>query len=226
MTIRFDQRGGARKEFVKAICVIVGVESKYLGAPTMAYRIGDITVTKNGDIETADGFDSSELVSTLKQRGFCPVTGENEGSGEVVEWEEQPPQNANNALVIEMPKQIANEQNLRNILTAKGELIKKALEVSGLPIETTEETIKFPWFERLLEPDEVKAYTKFIAALCKLSSELKRTSAEPKEIVNKKYAFRCFLLRLGFIGSEFKSERKILLRDLEGSSAFKLPKST
>lgn len=221
MTIRFDQRGGARKEFVKAICVIVGVESKYLGAPTMAYRIGDITVTKNGDIETADDFDSSELVSALKQRGFCPVTGENEDGGEIIEQEEQAPQNANNVLVIEMPKQSANEQNLRNILAAKGELIKKALGVSGLPIETTEETIKFPWFERILEPDEVKAYTKFIAALCKLSSELKRTSAEPKEIVNEKYAFRCFLLRLGFIGESFKEDRKILLKRLNGSSAFK-----
>ena len=35
------------------------------------------------------------------------------------------------------------------------------------------------------------------------------------------YAFRCFLLRLGFIGSEYKAERKILLKNLSGSSAFK-----
>ena len=31
----------------------------------------------------------------------------------------------------------------------------------------------------------------------------------------------CFLLRLGFIGSEYKAERKILLKNLSGSSAFK-----
>lgn len=37
----------------------------------------------------------------------------------------------------------------------------------------------------------------------------------------QKKAFRCFLLRLGFIGSEYKAERKILLRNLTGSSAFK-----
>lgn len=41
------------------------------------------------------------------------------------------------------------------------------------------------------------------------------------EIDNDKYAFRCFLLRLGFIGSEYKTERKILLRNLTGSSAFR-----
>ena len=42
-----------------------------------------------------------------------------------------------------------------------------------------------------------------------------------KETDNDKYAFRCFLLRLGFIGAEFKTERKILLRNLAGSSAFR-----
>ena len=38
---------------------------------------------------------------------------------------------------------------------------------------------------------------------------------------NEKYAFRCFLLKLGFIGDEYKQDRKILLRNFEGSSAFK-----
>ena len=38
---------------------------------------------------------------------------------------------------------------------------------------------------------------------------------------NEKYAFRCFLLRLGFIGAEYKAARKVLLRNLTGSSAFK-----
>jgi hypothetical protein len=71
------------------------------------------------------------------------------------------------------------------------------------------------------EPDEVKAYTHFIAALCKMSKDLKRVSATEHEVDNEKYAFRCFLLRLGFIGAEYKVERKILLKNLTGSSAFK-----
>ena len=45
--------------------------------------------------------------------------------------------------------------------------------------------------------------------------------AKEKIVDNEKYAFRCFLLRLGFIGTEYKTERKILLRNLSGSSAFK-----
>ena len=49
----------------------------------------------------------------------------------------------------------------------------------------------------------------------------KRITAKEKPADNEKYAFRCFLLRLGFIGSEYKGERKILLKNLSGSSAFK-----
>ena len=51
--------------------------------------------------------------------------------------------------------------------------------------------------------------------------EGKRVTATEKPVDNEKYAFRCFLLRLGFIGSEYKAERKILLKNLSGSSAFK-----
>lgn len=57
-----------------------------------------------------------------------------------------------------------------------------------------------------------------------MSRNQKRINATEKEVDNEKYAFRCFLLRLGFIGNEYKAERKILLRNLSGSSAFKTPK--
>ena len=61
----------------------------------------------------------------------------------------------------------------------------------------------------------------FLTALCEMARTQKRITAKEKEVDNEKYAFRCFLLRLGFIGEEFKAERKILLRNLTGSSAFK-----
>ena len=58
-----------------------------------------------------------------------------------------------------------------------------------------------------------------------MSIAQKRISATEKFAENEKYAFRCFLLRLGFIGSEYKEERKILLENLSGSSAFKSGKA-
>ena len=49
----------------------------------------------------------------------------------------------------------------------------------------------------------------------------KRVTAKPKAYENEKYAFRCFLLRLGLIGAEYKTSRKILLKNLSGNSSWK-----
>jgi hypothetical protein len=54
-----------------------------------------------------------------------------------------------------------------------------------------------------------------------LAKNQKRVNVTDKATPNERYAFRCFLLRLGFIGPEYKNERKILLKNLDGSSAFK-----
>ena len=111
--------------------------------------------------------------------------------------------------------------NLTKLLDAKGGLIKKALGISELPIEVLEEKAAFPWFGELPDNDAVQAYTHFISALCQMSKNAKRVTVTEKAVDNEKYAFRCFLLRLGFIGAEYKTERKILLKNLTGSSAFR-----
>jgi hypothetical protein len=123
-------------------------------------------------------------------------------------------------LTISIPPDKVNIGNLTCLLEAKGELILKALGIPATPIKIGDDSIKFPWFETLPAPDEVKAYSKFISALCTMSKEQKRINAIKKPAENDKYAFRCFLLRLGFIGPEYKSERKILLSRLSGSSAY------
>ncbi len=92
--------------------------------------------------------------------------------------------------------------------------------VAELPVEIGDDKVAFPWFETA-DGDTVKAYTHFISALCGMSVKLTRITAKAKELENEKYAFRCFLLRLGFIGEKYKAERKILLKNLTGSSAFK-----
>lgn len=124
-------------------------------------------------------------------------------------------------LTISLPADTVTVENLTNLLTAKGRLIKKALGVDDLRIEVTEDKVTFPWFPETPDPEAVKAYSHFIAALGKMSRELKYISATEKEIDNEKYAFRCFLLRLGFIGDEYKAERRILLRNLSGNSSWK-----
>ena len=124
-------------------------------------------------------------------------------------------------LTVAIPLDKVAVGNLTNLLDAKGGLIKKALGIPATPIEIGEDRVSFPWFEGELDADEVKAYSHFIADLCEMSKNQKRINATEKAVDNEKYAFRCFLLRLGFIGNEYKTERKILLRNLSGSSAFK-----
>jgi len=79
----------------------------------------------------------------------------------------------------------------------------------------------FPGFHLRPSPDAVSAYTEFISKLCELAIKLKRVSLKDKKVENEKYAFRYFLLCLGFIGGDSKVARRILLQNLSGNSAFR-----
>lgn len=134
------------------------------------------------------------------------------------------PQDAAIGLTVALPRESFTDaalENLRKLVDAKGSLIKKALAVDSLPIETDGEKVSFPWFADGQDGDAATAYTHFITALCDMARNQKRVTAKEKPADNEKYAFRCFLLRLGFIGAEYKGERKILLRNLSGNGSFK-----
>ena len=211
MTI--DYKAENRKALVQAISEFTGAKAKYLGMPSAAYQIDYFTVTKEGNLEFDDRADSEEienLIEHLAGAGFLAETKKEETEAE------EP-----TGLTISMPLDKVAVGNLTRLLDAKGSLIRKALGITGTRIEISEDKISFPWFETIPSPEELDAYTKFIAALCEMSVKAKRVTAKEKEVDNDKYAFRCFLLRLGFIGAEFKAERKILLQNLTGSAAFK-----
>jgi hypothetical protein len=112
---------------------------------------------------------------------------------------------------------------LNNLLIAKGALIQKALGLENLPdVEDEGDKISFPWFK--VAPDDadlVEAYGKLVCALCDMARNQKRVTAKEQHPANEKYAFRCFLLRLGFIGKDCKKTRVALLKNLSGSSAWK-----
>ena len=225
MTINYNVTGSERKRLADYIAGFLGCEKKYLGVPSCAYQAGYIEVSRNGAITFDDRADSEEietLLEELENEGFHaePAAGENAAADTTAEGGSAA-QDANVGLTVRIPLEKVAVGNLTRLLEVKGSLIKNALGIAALPICIEEDAVAFPWFEELPEPDEVKAYTHLIAALCEMSKNQKRITATEKEVDNEKYAFRCFLLRLGFIGAEFKTERKILLRNLSGSSAFK-----
>lgn len=228
MRIEFNRTGAERKALVKAISEITGAVAVYKYMPTCAYEIDYFTVTKDGALEFDERADSEEIESLLEQlaeRGFTAAdSGEEETAEKVSEDADAEPQGESVGLTVTIPIDKVAVGNLTKLLDAKGSLIKKALGIAELPIEITEDAVSFPWFDTCPDADTAKAYTDFIAALCKMSKEQKRINATEKEVTNEKYAFRCFLLRLGFIGAEYKADRKILLKNLTGSSAFKTAK--
>lgn len=246
MKIRYNRIGSERKALVRAIEEITECTAQYLGAPTFAYQVDYFTIEKDGTLEFDDRADSEEIENLLEQlaeRGFegtaaempdtaseTPHTAAETESRELSAETETARHGENVGLTSEslgltvaIPMDGTAVGNLKKLLEAKGNLIKKALNIDSLPIEVKEETVEFPWFETA-DADETAAYTHFISALCELSKNAKRVTAKEKEVDNEKYAFRCFLLRLGFIGTEYKAERKILLRNLSGSAAFKTVK--
>lgn len=225
-TFRFNVNGTERKKLVSAISKITGAEAKYLGMPSMAYQVDYFTIDKNGAVSFDDRADSEEIenfVARLAEQGFEPEPSENTtAERNIPDTGEQRADSGNETgLVITLPLDKVSVGNLTKLLEAKGSLISKALGIPVTPIEVNEDTISFPWFDAIPDSDEVNAYSQFISALCAMSKNQKRVNATEKEVDNEKYAFRCFLLRLGFIGEMYKKERKILLRNLTGSSAFK-----
>lgn len=212
MKIEFNLKGAERRELVRAISRITGIKAEYQFMPTTSYVIGDFTVTAEGALVYDDKIDAGGLLNELAEAGFEGTADKSEGK----ELKVPEP----NILTIEMPADKVNTENLQKLLDAKGALIRKALGIDNLAFEIHEDRVSFPWFIDPA-PDHALAYTQFIAAICKMSTEQKRITAKVREVNNEKYAFRCFLLRLGFIGEEFKQSRKILLSNLDGSSAFK-----
>lgn len=215
MEIKFDVKGASRKDLVKVIADTLGVKAEYQGMPSVAFVIGDFTVTRDGTLVFADEVNADEVLKALAANAFYPV---DEDKADDKKESEEP-----TGLTIEIPADKVNVDNLQKLLDAKGWLFRKALGVESLAFEVTEDKVSFPWFSHT-DTDLTTAYTQFISALCRMSVEQKRITAREKTVANEKYAFRCFLLRLGFIGDEYKQSRKLLLANLDGSSAFKTVK--
>lgn len=202
MNIKFNIEKSQRKALAQKIGELTGSEVKYLGVPSCAYQIGAYTLDKEAVLHGDELPD--EIRSELQKAGYTA--------------EDEPV-----ALTISMPRDFFAEQSMNNLIhliANKETLLKHALNTESLAVNECEETVEFPWFT--VEKDgDGDAYAKFITMLCEFAKNLKRVVNKPDTSDNEKYAFRCFLLRLGMIGEEYKPVRRVLLRRLTGSSAFR-----
>lgn len=210
MKIDYHLTGDDRKKLVQSISEIIGQTARYLYMPSCAYSIGDCcTVTREGDLEISDDADEKEvqhLLEELDSRGY-----------------RRPAEESENKLTVQMPVDSISERTLnrvRRIIENKGELFKSAFKTDSLEIQVMEKAVDFPWFT--VEQDgDADAYSTFISMLCEFAKNRNRINYKPDTSDNEKYAFRCFLIRIGMVGTEYKVARKVLLRNLSGSSAFR-----
>lgn len=202
MNIKFNIEKSQRKALAQKIGELTGSEVKYLGVPSCGYQIGAYTLDKEAVLHGDELPD--DIRSELQKAGYTA-------------------EDKTKALTISMPRDFFTEQSMNNLLQLianKETLLKHALNTESLAVNECEETVEFPWFT--VEKDgDGDAYARFITALCEFAKNLKRVVNKPDASDNEKYAFRCFLLRLGMIGEEYKPVRRVLLRRLTGSSAFR-----
>ena len=218
MELHFNVTGAERKRLVGIIEQAAGQKAVYLRVPTCAYQVGDYNVGKDGTVTFPDGTKGrGSVIDACVMEGFEPEGWHENG--------EEHPEGV--SLTVEMPRDQftdAQIENLKKLVSAKEGLLKQALGSGEVPVIVSDEKVSFPWFSEGIPAEDCMAYTKLIGAICRMAKEAKRVTAREKETDNPKYAFRCFLLRLGFIGDEYKADRKILLRNLPGSSAFRAGK--
>jgi hypothetical protein len=215
-SFRFSQKivGQERKAIASVIAEALEGQVRYAGAPEFLYEIKDEKSAGSWTIDRDSVVHSPKIslneiktirsvIDTLNVEGFSA-----EGTMTIT-------------LSLEGFSAISLE-NLNNMLASKETLIKKAMLIEGeLVVLAENDEISFPFWNATLNADEVQTYITLAKQMAEQAKLQKRVLRKEKPTDNEKYAFRCFLLRLGFIGDNFKTERKVLLSRLSGNGAYR-----
>jgi len=234
MQIKYNVTGDRRKALVAVMRDTLQDATRYLGAPSFAFQVGKYTVDKNGTVTCPDDADAAQIDTLIRELAHDGFVGQRIGEPakpaeqQIIETPRKeivtPTLDSLDRLSVEIPKDdmtpIALE-NLRRLVASKATLLKKALGTDRLPMTEHSDRIEFGWFRPTDDQAELAAYYQLVKGLCELARTQKRVSASEQQVENEKYAFRCFLLRLGFIGQDYKDSRRVLLKRLTGNAAFR-----
>lgn len=250
MELKFGVKGPERKKLAEEIGTFLKADVEYLGVPSCSYKIRSIEIDKNGTMIIGNRMADDTvkaLLNHLKSEGYKEgMTSKNskvavpKARPEKKELEkkeqkqkeprvpreriEVPNDSKIDGYSISFPLENYDETaiaNIKAIIESKANLMKKVFETNDLSVETKDGKLTFNWFNEKTTPEELKAYSQFLSKLCYMGKSQKKVNAKEKEVESEKYAFRCFLLRLDMIGDEYKFARKVLLKNLSGSSSFR-----
>ena len=164
INIKFELKPKQRPKLAEEIATALHTVPCYQKAPSLAYKIGDCTLEKDGTLRIPDSVDRetvSSLLEHLKEKGF------------MVEAEQ-----TEDRLTVSIPKELFTQgvlENLAKLVENKGGLMARAFQVDEIRLTVMEDAVSFPWFPFTANPDETAAYTEFVEKLCR-GRQIRRTA--------------------------------------------------
>lgn len=227
-----------RRILIDALSEHLGVPAEYAGAPTFAYRIGKITVERDGSLSSESDLDLEALKPYLMQKGFI---ADDSGTMSITcSADDFTAENLRNLIYMLYAKQyllnqVTQTQNLlirTALITRLREQVELTLDliqaalldskaaggVVGFEYQNGKVSMAFPFDES--KPLEWAVYGELLSKIVAAARDAKRVQPTIQKPENEKYAMRSWLLRLGYAGPEFKSSRQVLMQNLKGQAAF------
>ena len=117
------------------------------------------------------------------------------------------------------------ENNLANIYESKGTLLQKAIgrefgSLADCSQLGEQGVVSLPLFPGSLDENEVRGYVQLAQCVVDFAAKSKRIQHKENDSPNEKFRLRTWLVRIGFVGEEFKYARKLLTENLSGNSAW------
>lgn len=236
---------------VKKLGEFLGEKPKYLNAPTFAYEIvtqeETYTIDRKGTIMNSAGevktFEKIINPPDPKEEASVePAVHEFDGIEVTLPLEGHKGNTLRNLvnmlnskqhlimMAFETTQPLMDEtfpEDLSEKETSTFEEFKKALDklgverIPGLAFDFEKGTFTIKIEAQSLDPEKIAAFQDLAAFINENAKKQKRASFKQAQDDNPKYAFRTWLIRLGMNGPKYKTTRKVLLKNLEGSGAFR-----
>lgn len=241
----FKTIGLERKKIASTIAGSLGQEVKYLGLPTFAYLTAGWTIDSNC-VVTSPEIEDNEILRTVLE-ALISAGATADGNGTVtIPLNDHDGNSLRNTVNLIWCKQ----KLIQKALGRESDIVPESLvnTINAVPIDTLEyftkvvndaidtgkiqgeselefdmedKTIVFSFSNASLDFNEVVTFITLCQHLSKQGRKQKSSTTRQKESPNESYSFRCYLLKLGFIGEQYKTARKILLSKLDGDAVYR-----
>ena len=241
----FKASGIERKQIASVIAEALCEEVEYQGLPSFAYHTAGWTIDRNGLIASPEIEDNKVFRTVLDALEAAGATADGNGTVTIslndhdgnslrntvnLIWSKQKLiQKALDRQTAIVPEGLIDAINSVPIDTLEDftKVVNNAIDIGKiqgeceLEFDLVDETIGFSFSNASLNANEVFAFITLCQLINEQGKKQRFSSTKQREVGNDKYSFRCFLLKLGFIGQEYKVVRKILLSRLDGNASFR-----